>query len=400
MHTALGSSPNHPGDPVRPQQAPTPLAANRPLVDELDAHTIVGSLWRTEEGRVRCLACGHRCLIGEGQRGVCQVRFNHGGRLHVPFGYVNGLQGDPVEKKPLFHVFPGTAALTFGMLGCDLHCAYCQNWVTSQALRDPASAGTIRPVTPEQILAAARRTGARLVVSSYNEPLITAEWAAAIFRQAQPAGFACAIVSNGHATPEALDLLGPWLTACKIDLKGFDAGRYRRLGGTLENVLTSIRQVQARGLWLEIVTLVVPGFNDDEAELRAIAQFIATVSRDIPWHVTAFHPDYQMMSAPTTTARQLVRAAEIGAEEGLHFVYAGNCSGRVGRWEHTWCPHCHTQLIGRRGGRVQGYQITSDGRCAECNAPVPGIWPDGGTRGADAGGSPFISRLPRPATNH
>ena len=329
---------------------------------------------RRPDGWVRCVACGHACRIPDGAVGVCKVRFNRGGRLQVPFGYVNGLQRDPVEKKPFYHVFPGTQALTFGMLGCDLHCAYCQNWVTSQALRDPASAGTIRPVTPEQIVATARRTGARLVVSSYNEPLITAEWAAAVFQQAQPAGFACAVVSNGNATPEALDLLGPWLSACKIDLKGFDARRYRRLGGTLENVLATIRQVQARGLWLEIVTLVVPGFNDDEAELRALARFIATVSRDIPWHVTAFHPDYQMMSAPATTARQLLRAAEIGAEEGLHFVYAGNLPGRTGPWEHTWCPRCHTKLIERRGWLVQQYQITGDGRCARCRATIPGVW--------------------------
>lgn len=357
-------------------RGPPSTTANASLAAQLDAHTATGSLWRLEGRGLRCLACGHRCLLGEGRRGVCKVRFNRGGRLQVPFGYVNGLQADPVEKKPLYHVHPGATALTFGMLGCDLHCAYCQNWVTSQALRDPASAGTIRAVTPEQIVAAAERSQARLVVSSYNEPLITAEWAAAIFGQARTAGLGCAIVSNGNATPEVLDLLGPFLTACKIDLKGFDARRYRTLGAKLDNVLASIRQVHSRGIWLEIVTLVVPGFNDDPGELRAIARFIASVSCEIPWHVTAFHPDYQMTDTPPTSVRQLVRAAEIGAEEGLHFIYAGNQPGRVGRWEHTWCPHCRGLLIGRRGWQIQEYHLDRAGRCSHCQEPIPGVWPE------------------------
>lgn len=374
MPNAREDPSGHQGGPIRPPGTVAASVANPTLAATLDAYTVPGTLWRTEGDRVRCLACGHRCLLADGRRGVCRVRLNRGGRLQVPFGYVSGLQCDPVEKKPFYHVFPGEAALTFGMLGCDLHCAYCQNWVTSQALRDPAAEGALQPVTPAQIVAAARRADARLVVSSYNEPLITAEWAHAVFQLAHPAGFGCAIVSNGNATPEALDLLGPWLTACKIDLKGFDARRYRRLGCTLDNVLATIRQVHARRLWLEVVSLVVPGFNDDEAELRALARFLASVSPDIPWHVTAFHPDYRLPHAPATTARQLVRTAEIGAEEGLHFIYAGNQPGRVGPWEHTWCPHCRAQLIARRGWQIQQYQITGDGRCARCRAAIPGVW--------------------------
>jgi pyruvate formate lyase activating enzyme len=356
------------------------------LADRLDRHTRVGALWKPEDGRVRCVACGHRCLIPPGRRGICKVRFNEGGQLRVPFGYVaGGLAGDPVEKKPFFHVYPGSDALTFGMLGCDFHCAYCQNWVTSQALRDEHSVASIVELTPEQIVGAARRSGARLVVSSYNEPLITAEWAVAVFQQAKPAGFACAFVSNGNATPEALDFLRPWIVACKIDLKGFDDRCYRTLGGTLENVCHGIRMVRERGLWLEIVTLVVPGFNDSEAELRAIAKFIASVSRDIPWHVTAFHPDYKMAGPPATTARQLVRAAEIGAEEGLHFVYAGNLLGQVGCWENTFCPGCHELLVERSGYLVREYKITRDGKCPRCQKAIPGIWPGGGATAGRAG---------------
>jgi len=317
--------------------------------------------------------------------------------LRVPFGYVAGVQCDPVEKKPFFHVYPGTDALTFGMMGCDFHCSYCQNWVTSQALRDDAARAPIQPVTPQQLVNTGRRLHARLVVSSYNEPLITAEWAVAVFREAKEAGLDCAFVSNGNATPEALDFLRPWIVAYKIDLKGFDDKRYRTLGGTLEHVTEGIRMVHERGLWLEVVTLIVPGFNDSEAELRQMAQFLASVSRDIPWHVTAFHKDYKLTDPPNTAAAQLIRAAEIGTEEGLHFVYAGNAPGHVGPWENTYCPNCREKLIDRFGYLVREYKLTPDGRCPACHASVPGIWPVTGAAEVTIGESmaDYYSRLPR-----
>src|SRR5213592_4266449 len=241
---------------------PKSRVANEALAGSLDRLTTVGALWKAEGDRVRCFACGHRCLIGEGRRGICKVRFNQGAQLRVPFGYVAALQCDPVEKKPFFHVHPGSDALTFGMMGCDFHCPYCQNWVTSQALRDPAAVAPIQNVTPEQLVGAARRLDASLVVSSYNEPLITAEWAVAVFQNARAAGLRCAFVSNGNATAEALDFLQPWIVAYKVDLKSFDDKHYRQLGGTLAHVTETIRMVCERGLWLEVVTLLVPGFND------------------------------------------------------------------------------------------------------------------------------------------
>lgn len=308
----------------------------------------------------------------------------------MPFGYVGAVASDPVEKKPFNHVLPGTDALTFGMLGCDFHCGYCQNWVTSQALRDESANAPIREVTPTQLVHAARRMGARLMVSSYNEPLITAEWSAAVFAEAEPAGLLCAFVSNGNATVEALDLLKPWLRAYKIDLKGFNDRRYRTLGGTLEHVCEGIRMVHARGLWLEIVTLLVPGFNDDEAELRDLTHFIAGISRDIPWHVTAFHPDYKMTDVSRTTSRQLVRAAEIGAAAGLRFVYAGNAPGQVGDWEDTRCPECQATLIERHGYLVQSYRLTPEGCCPGCGTAVPGLWHARG-----AGEVPVATQVPR-----
>jgi pyruvate formate lyase activating enzyme len=375
-------------------------AANDSLAGVLDRHTTIGALWRTEDGRARCVACGHRCLVAPGRRGICKVRFNDGGQLRVPFGYVaGGLASDPVEKKPFYHVYPGSDALTFGMLGCDFHCSYCQNWVTSQTLREPASLSPVVEATPEQIVNAARRQGARLVVSSYNEPLITAEWAVAIFQEARKAGLLCAFVSNGNATPEALDFLRPWIAAYKIDLKGFDGQRYRKLGGTLDHVTWAIRAVYERGMWLEVVTLLVPGFNDSDEELRAMAKFLVSVSPDIPWHVTAFHPDYKMTGSPATTARQLIHAAEIGAAAGLNFVYAGNMPGRVGPWENTVCPRCRASLIERAGFLVREYRITGTGQCPKCQTAIPGLWPAGGVAEVrlDGPGRDLLPRRPRPA---
>ena len=374
-----------------------PQTANPTLADVLDQHTAVGSLAYPEDDRIRCVACGHRCLIGVGKRGICKVRFSEHGQLKVPFGYVAGLQCDPVEKKPFFHVYPGSDALTFGMMGCDLHCSYCQNWLTSQALRDAAAVAPVRLVSPAQLVEVAQREGARLVVSSYNEPLITAEWAVAVFQEAKAAGLACAFVSNGNATPEVLDFLKPWIVAYKVDLKSFDDRHYRSLGGMLSNITDTIRMIHERGIWLEIVTLVIPGFNDGDAELREMARFLASVSRDIPWHVTAFHKDYRMTDPDATSPRTLMRAAELGAEAGLRFIYAGNLPGQVGQWENTRCPGCGDTLIERYGYLIRSYRLTADGCCPRCRTALPGIWP-GDVSAVRTGNdrAAYVKRLPRP----
>ena len=344
------------------------------LKQVLKGYTAEGVLGEKLEGnRVRCYACGHRCVILPGLDGICRVRYNEAGRLMVPSGYVGAIQCDPTEKKPFFHAYPGSLALTFGMLGCDFHCAYCQNWVTSQALRDPKAIAPPIEVSPEEMVEIARRYKARLVVSSYNEPLITSEWAVEIFKQAKPAGFVCAYVSNGNATPEVLDYIRPWVDLYKIDLKGFSDKGYRKLGGLLENVLATIRMVHERGFWLEVVTLLVPGFNDSADEIRAAADFIAGVSPDIPWHVTAFHQDYKMTVPDNTSIETLVRAAETGYEAGLNFVYAGNLPGRVGKFENTFCPGCKKTIIERHGFRVQKNRI-NDGTCPDCAREIPGRW--------------------------
>ncbi len=345
------------------------------LAQFLDRYCRPGELYETlEGGKVRCYACGHRCVILPGQRGICQVRFNRDGVLMVPYNYVAALQCDPIEKKPFFHVLPGALALTFGMLGCDYHCPYCQNWVTSQALRDPVAGIEPMEITAQEMLEAGERVGAQAYVSSYNEPLITSEWAVELFRLAKAKGYLTAYVSNGNATKEVLEYLRPFLDCYKVDLKSMSPRNYRYLGGKLENVLETIRMAYQMGYWVEVVTLVVPGFNDSNEELREAAHFIASVSRDIPWHVTAFHKDYKMTEPDNTDAATLMRAAQIGKEEGLHFVYAGNLPGMVGEWEHTYCPSCHHLLVGRFGYRILSYSVTSDGRCPRCQAQVPGVW--------------------------
>jgi pyruvate formate lyase activating enzyme len=347
------------------------------LAEVLDALTTeaAGELTDRLEGRdLRCHACGHRCLIREGKRGICKVRFNEAGRLLVPTNYVAALACDPTEKKPFFHLLPGSDTLTFGMLGCDLHCAYCQNWVTSQSLRDEAAGAAPRRVSSDGLVRAARECGARVVGSSYNEPLITAEWAVEVFEKAKAGGFRTAFISNGNATPRVLDYLRPVTDCYKIDLKSMSDRAYRQLGGVVDNILDTVRMVHERGFWEEVVTLVVPGFNDSEDELRRAADFIASVSPDIPWHVTAFHQDYRMTGNANTTAEQLVRACELGREAGLRFVYAGNLPGRVGRWENTYCPACDELLIERRGYRILRMRLGADGLCPSCEEKIPGVW--------------------------
>jgi pyruvate formate lyase activating enzyme len=327
-----------------------------------------------ERNRLRCFACGHRCPIAEGQAGVCKVRFNQGGKLYVPWGYVGGVQCDPIEKKPFFHVHPGALAYSFGMLGCDLHCSYCQNWVTSQALRDPHAVSFPLQASPELLVRDAIRQGAKVLVSTYNEPLITAEWAVEIFKKAKAAGLKTAFVSNGNGTPQVLEYIRPWIDFYKVDLKSFDDQHYRQLGGRIGPILETIRWLHDNGIWLEIVTLLIRGFNDGDDELKRLAEFVAGVSVEIPWHVTAFHSDYKMADTPDTRAEDLFRAAEIGKAAGLHFVYAGNLPGRVGDLEDTFCCRCGAGLIHRYGYLIKEYRITANGCCPDCGDAVPGRW--------------------------
>ena len=345
------------------------------LAEVLSRETREGDLYETlPDGRLRCYACGHCCPLPNGAIGVCKVRFNEDGRLQVPWGYIGGVQCDPVEKKPFFHAHPGALAYSFGMLGCDLHCSYCQNWVTSQALRDPAAVAPPLRATPEQMVRDAVAQRARIMVSTYNEPLITSEWAVAVFKEARAAGLATGYVSNGNGTPEVLEYLRPWVDLYKVDLKSFDDRHYRQLGGRIAPILDTIRRLHAMQFWVEIVTLLIPGFNDSRDELSRLTAFLADVSPDIPWHVTAFHRDYKMTDPPNTTADMLMTAAAIGRANGLRHIYAGNLPGEVGDLEDTRCSACHELLVGRYGYYIREYHVTPDGRCPSCRQAVPGRW--------------------------
>jgi len=291
----------------------------------------------------------------------------------VPQGYVSCIAIDPIEKKPFFHAYPGSRALSFGMLGCDFHCSFCQNWLTSQTLRDPLAVSSIQIVTAEEIVDLARRHHTPVITSTYNEPLITTEWAVEIFKRAKSAGLITSYVSNGNGTPEVLDYLQPWIDLYKVDLKSFRQKAYAQMGGVLQNVLETIPSLVKRGKWVEVVTLIVPGINDSDEEFTDMARFIQSVSPDIPWHVTAYHQDYKMTGEESTPLSSLFRAAEIGLKEGLHFVYAGNRPGQTRNFENTYCPSCSELLIERRGFHVIQNRIV-DGTCFKCKAGIAGRW--------------------------
>jgi pyruvate formate lyase activating enzyme len=361
-----------------------------------NTHASAPELAIPENGSIRCVACGHRCLVQQGRSGVCKVRFNRDGELRVPWGYVASVQCDPIEKKPFFHAFPGRDAMSFGMLGCDFHCSYCQNWVTSQALRDDRALAPPNFCEPTDLVNLAIQNNAPVMVSTYNEPLITSDWAVQVFRAAKQQGIVCGYVSNGNATPEVLKYIRPYVDLYKVDLKGFDDKHYRELGGKLKNVLDTIATLKEMGFWVEIVTLTVQGWNDSSDELRGIAKFLASVSPDIPWHITSFHPDYKMTADQgwvKTTSETLIRGYDYGREAGLHFVYPGNLPGQVGAREHTFCPNCDQLAIKRYGFYVLFNTMDGD-KCFNCGQRIPGVWETNPPRQSMGTGVPRSVRLP------
>lgn len=321
-------------------------------------------------GKARCLACAHGCVPGEGQAGICGVRFNRGGKLQAPWGYVSGASPDPIEKKPFFHVLPGARTLSFGMYGCNFRCGFCQNWQLASAKE--ACVFLPEETSPEALAGAAVAAGAKVVVSTYNEPLITAEWGAAVFAAAKKRGLRTGFVSNGYATPEAAAFLRPHLDLWKVDLKSFDADNYRKVcGADLAKVLSGIERIKTAGFWVEAVTLLIPGFNDSDAEIGKMAAFLAGLSPDIPWHLTAFHPDHLMTDRGPTPESTLLRARAIGVKKGLRYVYCGNIPGVPG--QNTACPSCGRDVIVREGFGVKTNLLGEKGACP-CGQKLPGVW--------------------------
>ncbi len=324
------------------------------------------------DGSVRCGVCAHRCLVRPGRSGICGVRRNEGGHLicHA-YGAAVAIGIDPIEKKPLFHVAPGTVAYSIATAGCPFHCQFCQNWEIAQGPRLGLELPT-HPLPPERVVEAALRHRAGAVAYTYVEPTVFLEYALDTGRLAHDAGLLNLFITDGYATPEAIALLAPVLDAANVDLKAFDDTFYRRLcGARLAHVLEAIVAMRRAGIWLELTTLIVPGHNDDPAELRALTAWIVQeLGVETPWHVSRFFPAYRMPDTPPTPLETLRRAADLGREAGLVHVYVGNAP-ELGL-EHTTCAGCGRRLIERHGYRVRA-DLTEDGSCPACGRRLAGV---------------------------
>ncbi|RRR66149.1 MAG: AmmeMemoRadiSam system radical SAM enzyme [Candidatus Viridilinea halotolerans] len=317
---------------------------------------------------LRCGLCAHRCIIHAGQVGRCGAMLHQAGQLRaLAHGHPVVLHADPIERKPLYHVLPGSKLLSLGTLGCNMACSFCQNWRIAHAHPDAAG----EPTPPSAVLEAACAQGCQGIAFTYNEPTIYLDYAAAIMQLAHQAGLICMFKSNGYMTTEALALL-PELTAINIDLKSFSDSFYQRIcGARLQPVLETIAYLQQRGIWLEITTLLIPGLNDSDEELRALTNWLAALSPTIPWHIWRFHPDHQLTQVPWTQLAHIERAIAIGREAGLHYIYTSNLPGDP--HQHTACASCGTLLIERTGNRTSAMHLVGGG-CAFCGAKLPGRW--------------------------
>jgi pyruvate formate lyase activating enzyme len=326
------------------------------------------------EGRVRCRLCGHECLLADGKRGICQVRENRGGKLEtLVYGRSIARQVDPIEKKPLYHVYPGSRSYSIATPGCNFHCRWCQNWQISQM---PRERGMIagQAVTPQEIVVDASRKRCRTIAYTYTEPTVYFEHAYETAKLAHEAGIANVFVTNGHMSREMLETINPYLDAANVDLKAFRDDTYRKfIGASLQPVLDSLKTMKRFGVWLEVTMLVIPGINDGSEELRDAAQFVAReLGAETPWHLSRFFPAYQMTDVPPTPHSTLRRALEIGQEAGLHYVYLGNVSDEV----DTVCHACGQLLIRRSRFAVLQNRVESGSRCPDCHATVAGLGMD------------------------
>lgn len=326
-----------------------------------------------EGGVVICGLCAHDCRLKEKQFGLCGVRQNQGGQLVTwVYGLAMACQADPIEKKPLFHVAPGSRSLSLATVGCNFRCRFCQNWMISQRPKGPERAIEGEVLEPAEVVAAAQRAGCRSLSFTYTEPTVFFEYAYETARLAHEAGLDNVFVTNGYLRAEPLDTIRPYLTAANVDLKSFNPETYRTLiGARLEPVLETLRRMKDLGIWVEVTTLVIPTVNDSEAEWRHIADFIAhDLGPETPWHLSRFYPDYQLAHLPPTPPETLRRAREIGKEAGLGYVYSGNRPGDEG--EHTFCSACGTLLIRRCGFEVLENRLHQGG-CPECGQPMAGV---------------------------
>jgi pyruvate formate lyase activating enzyme len=325
-----------------------------------------------DDRQVACLICPNHCVLSPGDRSICRSKVNLGGKLYsLAYGNPCAVHIDPIEKKPLYHFLPGTTSFSIATVGCNFRCPFCQNWQISQAAKKDKEFGGGQPLSSEEIVEAAGRRGCRSISYTYTEPTIFFEYAYDTARLAKKSGLANVFVTNGYMTGEALRTIQPYLDAANVDLKAFRDETYKKVcGARLDPVLDSIRLMRELGIWVEVTTLVVPGMNDGEEELAAIARFIASVNPEIPWHVSRFHPDYEYTQVPATPVEKLRQAASLAREAGLKFIYVGNVWGES---EDTVCPRCGKRVIRRSGFSIAENKL-SGGACSFCGGPVAGVF--------------------------
>jgi len=317
------------------------------------------------DSKVQCFLCSHRCRIAPGKRGVCRVRENVEGVFYT-YAYGNPIARniDPIEKKPLYHFLPGTSSYSIATIGCNFQCGFCQNWQISQASIDALRSAPGNIVSPQQLVEDALRYDCASIAYTYTEPTIFFEYAYETATLAHKHGLKNVFVTNGYETAETIEKMAGTIDAANVDLKSFNDEFYRSLcKATLQPVLDSIAMMFNKGIHIEVTTLVVPGQNDSEDELKRIAEFLAGVSVDIPWHVSRFHPDFKMTNSTATPPSTILRAIEIGRQSGLRYVYAGNLPGT--EHESTHCPYCQSVVVARRGYATGGIALEGD-RCGAC----------------------------------
>jgi pyruvate formate lyase activating enzyme len=327
---------------------------------------------KLDDKRVHCNLCAHRCTIKPDRRGICGVRENKDGILYtLVYGTLIAENIDPIEKKPFFHVYPGSLSYSIATVGCNFSCEFCQNHEISQMPRSTLMI-TGKDILPAEIVAQAKKSGSKTIAYTYTEPTIYFELAYDTAKIAQENGLKNVFVTNGFMTAEAIDTIAPYLAAANVDLKSFRDDFYKKqCGARLKPVLESLKKMKEKGIWVEITTLLIPTLNDSDEELKDIAQFIAGLGKETPWHISRFHPQFKMNSLPVTPVASLHRAVKIGKQSGLKYVYSGNVPGDEG--ESTYCFNCQKLLIERHGFKIISVNLTGN-KCSNCGTVLEGIF--------------------------
>ncbi|MEK6660102.1 MAG: AmmeMemoRadiSam system radical SAM enzyme [Campylobacterota bacterium] len=337
------------------------------------------SAWLSKKlssGKILCEACAHACKLEEGEYGICGVRRVEGGELKLlVYGLAAAVNIDPIEKKPMFNFLPASRAFSFGTVGCNFSCKFCQNFDISQYPKEHAHRIVGRELSPEKIVELAIENGCLSIAYTYNEPIVFFEYTYDTAKIAHEKGLKNIYVTSGYETRKAIDLLAPYIDGMNIDIKGFTDEFYKEIcGARLKPVLEAVKYAHERGIWVEITTLLIPGKNDSDEEIRGIAKFIASVDTSMPWHLSAFHPTYKMLDVPRTPESTLLRAYKIGMEEGLKYVYIGNVDNED--YESTYCPNCKKRVIDRSGniGQFVTNELDKNGTCPYCSYKLEGVW--------------------------